>query len=793
MKTSISSIIILAGTLFSNAQETIIKGRVSDHQDNPIPLAHLILQGSTDQVEGTISDIDGHFLFNGLRAGSYDLKIVALGYSDYIRSVTVKTGINDLGNLRIEEASVELNEVELIAQKKIYQRRKNSLVIHVEKSIAGSGGSALDLLTNMAGIRVNNQNGSLSINGKGQAIIMLNGKPSRLDGTALTALLQGMPASNIQSLEIFSNPPAKFESNGSGGVVNIRTKSRNSNQNGGSISLSSGFGSGEKGGASVDFQIGDKKLSWFGGYSFNRSRFLEEWGLKSDFEQTSNPKFVTTTSDRKPVTNAHNYSIGLEYSFLRRTTIGGNVNGYNTKWDMIASDKVGNTDGLGNVNSFDIATKEVNQWNHISGSGYISHMFVDSTQISANYDYLHYRDNNPSSYQYELNEGNVFTQIEKETPISFHVLNLDYTGKVFEKVRMEIGGKTTISRFSNDITVSNLVDADLVIDSNLSSTTQMEENIHALYTSFSFQISDRISLTTGLRYEHTSNRTQNQEQDYHNTYNSLFPNLILSQQINTAHRLQVTYGRRINRPTFNNLAPYVLFLGPDALYSGNPVLQPSFVNMVGAEWDWGAKHLSLEYLTEKNPIVEFQPRLSTDENQYIFKAENMDHRNVLSVTFRFPWQITSWWSMENTFIYQHENIGFPFQSFVFRREKDIYRIQGSQFITLDSKTKLELSGYYQSSTLFGISTFGARGVLNVGLQHTLNRNNGTLKLSFGNMLASDNWNIRTSTLDPFVNTKETYFPESRIVLLTYTKSLGSVTKKREPRDSPSKKERERVQ
>lgn len=781
--------------LFGIAQNDVLKGRVNDSLDNPVPLVHVMVFSADTFVAGTVTDTDGNFTIKSLEQDSYTLKIAAIGYEDFVREFTYEEDPKDFGTIRLKTTSIELEGVELIGRNKLYERRANSLVINVEQNIGSSGGSALELLGNTAGVSINQQNSTLSLNGKGQVAIMVNGKLSRVDGQALLSQLKSMPASDIKNLEVFNNPPARYEANGSGGMINITTKSNDSSGQGGSVSLIGGFGKGEKTAASsnVHYQYG--KMGLFGSYSFNRNRSPEEWGLQSEFDNPLSQKTVVANSLRKPVTVSHNYNLGMEYVVGNTTKLGGNLSGYSSKWDMKAFDRVirdGHTDG---TEMLDIETNEINHWNHIAENFHVQQSLGDQHKLTFDYDHLYYNDDNPSNYKIDSQEQPNFVKIQKKTPITFNVFNLDYEGQLSKSVQMEIGAKTTSSNFKNDIVVSLGEGGEVIIDDELSSSTQMDEQIHALYSSFQFQFGKKTSLSTGLRYEHTDNKLQIDGigNMVNRKYDNLFPSLVLNHQINDTHRLQFNYGRRINRPTFNHLAPFVLFLGPDALYSGNANLQPSLVDKIGVEWKWFGKYISLEYLTEKDAIIEFQPRLSEGGEQYIFKAENIDHRNILSVSIGLPFQITQWWQNDTNFSYQYETLETSFQTTDFIRNMGSFRVTSSQQFSIGRKTKLETSGYYQSATLFGISTFGARGALNLGLRQQLKENYGTLKLSYNNVLASDNWKIKTNSTQPFVNTLETYLPESRILTLTYTKSFGKNKKEQKYKGNSADDEKKRVQ
>lgn len=781
--------------LFGFTQNNAVKGQVKDSINNPITLVHVLIFNSNDFIVGTVTDFDGSFVIDGLKKGSYILKIQAIGYTDFVREFIHEEEELDFEVLRLEASSIELDGVELIARKILYEKYSNSLIINVEQNISSSGGSVLDLLSNTAGVSMNQQSGNLSLNGKGQVAIMVNGKLSRIDGQALISLLKTMPASEIKNLEVFNNPSAKFEANGSGGLININTKSKNGNGQGGSVSLMSGYGKVEKTGASSNFHYQHGKLGMFGNYSINRNRSLEEWGLESEFNNPSSQKSVQTTSLRKPVTVSHNYMLGFDYSILKSTSIGATFSGYNSKWDMLATDKVVRKSETSITETLDIETKEINHWNHISGNFHVEQSLGESHRIIFDYDHLYYMDNNPSNYQIDSQEETNFVEIQKKTPIIFDVFNLDYKAMFSYKLQAEFGAKATFSNFENDIEVSTLTGDEVFIDNDLSSTTKMDEKIHAIYSSFQFQFGEKTSLTTGLRYEHTDNtlETDISADPINRNYGNLFPSLSFSHQINDVQRIQVNYGRRINRPTFNQMAPFVLFLGPDSLYSGNANLQPSLTNKYSLEWNWAGKYITLEYLTQKDALIEFQPRLSENGEQYIFKAENMDQKNILSAAMGIPIRIAPWWQVDSNITFLYETLRFNFNNIEYDRNKGSFRATASQQFSISEFTKLELSGYYQSETLFGISTFGAMGAVNLGIRQQLKKNYGTLQLSFSNMFASDNWKIKTNTVEPFVNTLETYFPESRIVTLTYTKNFGGNKKEQKYESRGATEEKKRVQ
>ncbi len=787
--------IFLCFPLLGLGQDHAVKGQIIDSLKNPIPLVHVMIFNADTFLAGAITDMDGIFRINDLKPASYILKIEALGFKKYFKKFAHQDGPTDLGGLRLATASIELDGVELVAKRRLYEKNPNSVVINIGQTIANSGGSAFDVLRNTAGVSINQQNGTLSLQGNGKVTIMVNGKASRIDGQALIGLLKSMPASNIENLEVFNNPPSKYEANGSGGLININTKAKNSDTQGGSLSLTSGYGKGEKTGVSSNFHYQHGKFGFHGSYSFDRNRSPEEWGLETEFDNPMIQKRISVVSNRKPVTTAHNYSIGASYAVLKSTSIGGTLSGYNSKWDMLAFDEVLRNDNSNVEEAFNIETNEINQWNHVSANLQIEQSFGKSHSLIFDYNHLYYKDDNPSDYQIDSQMAGGFIEIRKRTPITFNVYNLDYRGKISEQLQLEAGIKSTSSNFNNNIVVSSNIQDQTFVDNGLSNSTVMKEQIRAIYASLQWKLSGKTNLTSGLRFEDTNNELEvgSEPNCITRKYGNLFPTASITHQLKDGNSLQANFSRRINRPSFNQLAPFALFLGPDALYSGNSNLQPALVNKYGVEWSWIGKRLAVHYLTEKGTIVEFQPRLSDNGQQYIFQAENMDRRNILSISLGLPIRVARWWQMENNISVQHESLKFDFQGSIYERNKSSFRTTISQQFVLGRKIDLEMAGYYQSPTLFGISTFGSRGALNLGLRYQLDKQHGTLKLSFSNVLASDNWNIKTNTLQPFVNTTETYFPEPRILSVSYIKSFGGGKKENKYKSNAAEQEKKRVQ
>jgi hypothetical protein len=296
---------------------------------------------------------------------------------------------------------------------------------------------------------------------------------------------------------------------------------------------------------------------------------------------------------------------------------------------------------------------------------------------------------------------------------------------------MEAGAKATVSTFTNDVRVTHLKQNIWVTDESLTANYDLKENIEAAYASFSITASDKTSLKLGLRYEYTNSNlnsaTQKDIVDKH--YGNLFPSFFLSQKLNDKNSVNLSYSRRITRPTFNDMAPFVIFVDPNTFFSGNPALQPAISDQVKADYLFKKFIFSVSYTYESNTITNFSPEIDPATNKLTLAAENQESQQTASLIIGLPLTITKWWNMQNNFTGNWTQLNATYKDAPYVLEQMDFNFNTTQSFTLPKNYSIELTAYYQSAGLFGIYKVNAFASTTIGVQKKLPKKIGTLRFA----------------------------------------------------------------
>jgi hypothetical protein len=763
-----------------------ISGAVLDSKSAPVSYANVLLLRSADTslVKGAVTDDAGLFQLNEIAAGAYLVEVSMLGYKEYRSGlIELKAGgaKKELGRIVLIENSAELEEVEVVAKKPLFEQKIDRLIINVENSITSAGATALDVLERSPGIVVNRQNNSIALAGKDGVIVMINGKINRMPLEAMVQMLAGMPSSNIEKIELITTPPANFDAEGNAGFINIVMKQLNNRGLNGAYSLSGGYGRGSTASAGVNFNYRKNKLNIYGDYSFGRQ--AQEQVFTSNRQVLLNGKTTGTgtRSYRDPVQRNHNARIGLDWVLSKKTMLGMLVSSYDNRWSM---DAVNHTtisiNGLPDT-LLTIVNDEVNQWKHLGGNLNLQHILRQDELLTLDLDYLRYDNENPTNYltSYSGADGNFLfeerTFSGKVTPINVGVGKLDYSKRISENLKMEAGVKGTISRFNNDVTVFRLDNGFPVNDPNLTAEYRLEESIGAAYTAFDFKLDDKSDMKLGLRYEYTNSNlgTVEQADIVDRQYGNFFPSAFLSRTFNDKHSANLSYSRRISRPTFNDMAPFVIFMDPYTFFSGNAALQPSISNNLKLDYRIGSTLFSMQYTVEDSAIARFQVRVIEGTNRQLIAAENMKNRKTLAFTLAAPIEVAAWWRMQNNLIGTWQEVNTYFNDALVRVQNQNLQVVWINSITLPRDFSAELTGFYRSKALFGAFVSLPIYGINVGIQKKFRGNGGTLRIGVDDVLNS----LRLRSVSDFpehnlVSDFEVDFSQ-RTFKLSYSRNFGN--------------------
>ena len=790
-------------SLFGQSQ---ISGTVNLDSGQPLPFANVLLLSAADSslVKGEVSGNDGSYVLEGIAPGDYLLMTSMVGYLETYSmpfKLKAQSGKKEMDALVLRENVAQLDAVEVVAKKALFEQKIDRLVVNVEGSITSAGATALEVLERSPGVVVNRQNSSISLAGKDGVIVMINGKINRMPLAAVVQMLEGMPSGNIEKIELITTPPANFDAEGNAGFINIVLKETSDQGLNGSYTFSGGYGKGDVSSAGINFNYRKNKINVYGDYSFSRRAQEQIFAFDRQVLLEGRTIRTDTRSMRDPVQRNHNARLGLDVDLSKKTVLGLLLSGYDNRWSMDAVNKTrilsnGTLDTL-----LTITNDEVNHWKHFGGNLNLQHTFASGEVLTFDADYLRYDNENPTNYLNSYSDGSDNLLFEertfsgKVTPIKVGVGKLDFNKRFSEKLNMEAGVKGTLSRFDNDVTVSRFDGGFEVNDPSLTAEYRLEEDIAAAYTAFDVKLDEKSDLKLGLRYEYTNSNlgTVEEANIVDRQYGNLFPSFFLSRKFSENHSANLSYSRRITRPTFNDMAPFVIFMDPYTFFSGNAALQPSISNNVKLDYRFKTALISIQYTVEDSAIARFQSRVIEGTNQQLIRAENMKNRKTAALTIAFPWDVTSWWRMQNNIIGNWQEANTYFDDDLVRVSTKNFQLVWINNFTLPKDFTVELMGFYNSKALFGIMEALPMGAVNFGVQKKFKGNSGTLRFGiddvFNTLRIRSNGNYPEYNL---VSQAEIDFSQ-RTFKLTYSRNFGDKKlKDARQRDTGSEEERRRV-
>lgn len=804
MKSFLMGCFLLGSALTSlYSQETFdISGSVVDAMAENVAFANVLLLKASDSslVKGAITNENGSYVIKQVPLGAYFVRSTLLGYQEVDSKSFQLTDNYQVESLVLKEGE-SLNEVVIQATKPLYSQKVDRLVINVENSIVSSGGTALEVLERSPGVIVNRQNNAISVVGKDGVVVMINGKISYVPASSLVQMLEGMNADNIESIELITTPPANFDAEGNAGFINIVLKKNADLGLNGSYALSAGYGKGFVSNDNINFNYRKNKWNLFGGYSYSLDQRKQIFKTSREYRQDGDLQANRSVTKRDPSQRNHQLRLGADVELSEKTIMGAIITAYNNRWSMDAFNNSFNFTNELPTTSIEIANTEINQLKHFGANYNLKHNFQKNEFISLDVDYLFYEFNNPTDYVNRFfDDTGSFDYSEllrsrKETPLTTWVGKLDYSNKINDKFNFEMGAKGTKNDFENDVSIENLEDGSWVIDPTLTNFSVLDEKIIAGYASADYTLNDKISLKGGLRYEYTDSKldTDTEGRVVDRQYGIWFPSLFIIRKWSEDFSTNLSYSKRITRPTFNDLAPFVIFFEPNTFLSGNATIQPAISNSIKMDLNYKSYFLSFQYTDEDATIANFQETIDEETGRLVFEADNLDYTRTFSVVTGFPLKITDWWRTQNNVTYVRQKVRSFYKEDIVELELGIFSANSSHSFKITDSFTAELSGFYNGPGFFGNATYDAFYGVNSGLQYKFGEKWGTLKFSVNDLLDSLEFNGGTDLPEQNIKTQNTFDFSNRTFKITYTRNFGNKElKSARNRETGAEEERRRV-
>jgi outer membrane receptor protein involved in Fe transport len=592
-KISILSVLFLFIFTFSTAAQTTtgtISGTVVDKSGGqPIESADVTLLQASDStvVKGTTTDKDGKFSFTDIPFGKYSVRSNFVGYSTVNAKGIVLSAENNqvtLDPLKLNSGSTTTEEILVETQKSFVQFDGDKKVFNVSQNPMNQSGSLIELLKNIPSVSVD-ADGNVSLRGNTNVKITVDGRPFGLDGQNRSQLLEQIPANQIESVELVTNPSSKYEAEGVSGIINIVTKKTKVFGYNGNLSLNAG--SRDKYNGSLNLNLKSNNTQFFANYSYNINNFVITGGTdRTNSLSTTENEFVQSYDGRSRV-KSHFVKGGMDYFINPQNTIGLSVtyqNSTRNRGEIINSSafNINNVLTSSSINDYNVGSK--NNTLDIA----LNHIFkFKNPKQTLSTDAIYSQNNNEESgftqenYITPSNPNPGLIQESSNIKDKDFSLQSDYVHPFTEATKIETGYKVRLRDKKNDYANSQF-DYSLnqyVTNANLTNNFEYRDIVSAAYVQFSSS-EGIFSYTAGTRVEQTNVKSllvlNNSETK--SSYFDVFPSANISAKLGKSNEMQLSYSRRIRRPGMWELNPFVNATDPNNYFSGNPNLKPEYTD-----------------------------------------------------------------------------------------------------------------------------------------------------------------------------------------------------------------------
>ena len=746
MKSFLVIVLLLFFHFISGAQT--ISGKVQDAIGKPVAQANILLIKLTDSslMKTTITDEMGSFLFDDIKSENYQVRMKHIGYETYSSDSIKLEGSNvDMGIISLKE-NKELDGVTVRAKKPMIEIHADKLVVNVENSIVNTGANALEVLGRSPGVTVD-QNENVRLKGKSGLTIMIDGKITPLQGADLANILKSMAAATIEKIEIISNPGARYDAAGSGGIINIKTKKdRRKGING---SVHSGYGQGVYHKINTGFNLSYRKNKWTINTTYNysnRANFNNLTIKRIFYDKNRNPtaEYNQTGATIYPVRN-HNGSLAIDHNLSKKTTIGIGMTGDRALFDP-RGDNYSRVDSGKTYTFFNTSNRSNDAWFNYSLNAYLRHDFDSNGRtLAIDADYARFWNQTYQRYtnKYYNTDGGfllpdylLFGDLSGLTEI--RSVKLDYSQPILGKARLDAGAKASLVTADNSLLFHDQTGGRHLYDSSKSNHFLYRENINAIYLNIA-KDGEKWSLQTGLRAEQTIARgnqvTTNKTFD--RNYTQLFPSLAVQRHINKHNDIGITLSRRIDRPNYRQLNPFRYFLDPTNSRIGNPYLLPSLTYSAEVSHIYKQKFVSnIGYSVSKDIIIETLEADTTNPNTSINSNKNLGYQYYFGYSGSYSPSVTKWWNLVANINLNYNQFKGNLSNTPLNTGQIVADVNLTNSFVLPANMSAEISGYYQTPQRWGYYTFKSLYSLNLGIQKIFFERKLTVKAACNDLFRS---------------------------------------------------------
>lgn len=735
----IPTLILLVTGSLAYAQNATVSGKIQDQQGLPLDFSTIALISAKDSsiIKGVVANEQGLYTLSNIPFGKYIVKASLFGYASQSSKEfslnTDKSSAEINLTLLSDNKKVNLNEVVVVAKKPFVERKADKLIVNVESSSLSTGSTALEVLQRSPGISLD-QNDNISLQGKSGVLVMLDGKQTYMSNADLAALLKSMPSSEIQTIEIITNPSSKYEAEGNAGIINIVTKKGKMYGTNGSVNASISLAKITRASTGLNLNHRTAKLNLFGNFNYYKNENLNRLDIDRVASKPTEDVYFSQQSGNKSNGNYYSFKVGADYFINDNQTLGFFINNYNNdeKEDSHSQTSIGKSftqaDSL--LKAFGLSDDK----NRNTAYNLNYKIKIDSAgqELSADFDYSSYRKRGNSQYDnayYNLS-GNLLSPpfiFKNNSPSDIDItsVKIDYVKPFKSGFKLEMGYKSSWVKSDNNLKYSTKQNDEWINDATRSNHFIYDENVNALYVSAHKTIKD-FSFNAGLRAEQSNTKGHLLENNniVKRDYLDFFPTFFVSKPITKSYDLSFAYSRRIDRPRYTSLNPFVYYLDEFTYNKGNPFLNPQYTDKFELNHTIKSKYIISMGYSLVHDLIDNSVILPDTANNALYQtAKNLDSQNQYYVNVYIPFQILSWWNMTNNinaFRFDYKSADLNGQAFKSGNFAVQYNMQNA--FTISKTLSAELGGYYVSALEYGTLKIRPQYSLNAGLSKNFLKN-----------------------------------------------------------------------
>ncbi|MFT3912010.1 MAG: TonB-dependent receptor [Ferruginibacter sp.] len=731
-----------------------ISGNIKDGGNQKIiDAATISLLRSKDSslVKTSLTDKDGNFLFENVKNGGYIVLATSIGHSKvYSKAITIDSAntFAQTETLQLVPISKNLGEVTVTSKKQFIERKLDKTIINPDALITNTGSTAMEVLEKAPGVTVDKDD-NINLKGKQGVIIMIDGKQTYMSSTDLANFLRSLPSSNLEQIEIMTNPSAKYDASGNSGIINIKTKKNKQKGLNGSAALAYGQGVYSKTNNSLNLNYRTGKINLFTTVSGNYRKNFQQLDISRRYtndDKSLKAIFSQNTSKKRENYN-FNAKVGLDFYASKKTTVGIVLTGYTTPASETGNSFSYPRNSAGILDSIVTATRfEDSKWRNAAVNLNFQHNF-DSTgrQLTADVDFLQYKSDKDQQFDniiYNANWSERYSdRLVGELPsdIKIYSAKTDYTQSLKKGIKMDAGLKFSYVTTDNTADYFNVVNEIKTVDIKKTNRFQYNENVNAAYINFS-KTMKKWEVQVGLRVENTNYNghqfgnefRRDLDSTFKKSYTNAFPTTYVNYNANDKNQFGFSFGRRIERPDYEDLNPFLFFLDKYTYGEGNPFLRPMYSNVFELSHTYNQfLTTTFNYTNTKDLFNETfrQNNEPTDSISTIVMQGNYGHTDNLSLSLNAQIKIVKWW---NLMVYAEGN----YQQFKGTLYDQRINIHGNTFranlnnqFSFKKGWSAEVSGFYMSRSLEGQIMIRSMSQVDLGVKKDILKNKASIKLS----------------------------------------------------------------